>query len=171
MSFTAPWDFAAAEASIIEQLKAQCQSGPDAWARLVGTRATLAEVAEEMQITPAIYLVYDGFVVLDADEQRAMLAHRWLAIVAIANAAQGRDSAPRDADGGPCQAAVFRALHGFMPAGSAKALTPATPPRPYYSEAKFAYYPVAFTSAVHHSTRWGAGVVKRATADVQFPYP
>jgi hypothetical protein len=171
MSNQVPWDFAAAEASIVGQLKAQCQSGEDAWARQVGTRATLAEVAEEMQVTPAIYLVYDGYVVLDADEQRAMLAHRWLVIVAIANAAQGRESAPRDTDGGPYQAAVFKALHGFMAAGSTKALTPATPPRPYYSEAKFAYYPVAFTSVVHHSTRWGAGVVRRATEDVQFPYP
>lgn len=171
MSFTEPWDFATAEASIVDQLKAQCQSGPSAWARLVGTRANLAEVAEEMQLTPAIYLVYDGFVVLSADPQRANLAHRWLAIVAIANAVQGRDSAPRDAEGGPYQAAVFRALHGFMPAGSTEALTPATPPRPYYSEARFAYYPVAFTSLVHHSTRWGAGVARRGVEAHPFPSP
>lgn len=149
------WNFHAAEAGIVDRLKAATQAGPGAWARAVETRDVLATVAEEMQVTPAIYVVYDGFVVLEADEQRALIAHRWLAVVAIGNATQGREAAPRNQESGPYVAAVIAALHGYRPPGSTTALVPATPPRPYYSEAKFAYYPVAFTTNVLHSTRRG----------------
>ena len=67
---------------------------------------------------------------------------------------------------------VFAALHGFMPPGSAGAMVPATPPRPYYSEARFAYYPVAFTTEARHATRSGAAVARPTLADpAPFPYP
>lgn len=149
------WNFHAAEGGIVERLKAVLQSGPGAWARAVETRDVLATVAEEMQTTPAVYVVYDGFAVLEANEQQALLAHRWLAIVAIGNATQGREAAPRNQEAGPRVADVLAALHGYRPPGSTTALVPATPPRPYYSDAKFAYYPVAFTTTVLHSTRRG----------------
>ncbi|MCK9987646.1 MAG: hypothetical protein AzoDbin1_04118 [Azoarcus sp.] len=149
------WNFHAAESGIVAELKAATQAGPGAWARAVETRDVLATVAEEMQTPPAIYVVYDGFVVIEADEQRALIAHRWLAVVAIGNATQGREAAPRNQESGPYVAAVIAALHGYRPPGSMTALVPATPPRPYYSEAKFAYYPVAFTTSVLHSTRRG----------------
>lgn len=150
------WNFHAAEAGIVQRLTDACQTGPNAWARAIGTRATLANVAEEMQTTPAIYVVYDGYVVLDADQARALLAHRWLAIVAIGNATQGREAAPRNQDAGPLVADVLAALHGYVPPGSSGAMVPATPPRPYFSESRFAYYPVAFTADVIHSIRKGA---------------
>lgn len=164
------WDFHAAEGSIVAQLHTRCQTGPDAWAREIGTRAQLAAVAEEMQNCPAIYLVYDGYAVLDADAQRAVLMHRWLAVVAVSNAVQGRDSAPRTQEAGPYVGAVFQALHGYMPVGSVEALVPATPPRPYYSEAKFAYFPVAFTTIAHHNTRSGVATA-RASVLQNVPYP
>lgn len=166
------WNFLAAETAIVEQLKARCQSGPGAWARAVGTRAALAEVAEEMQTVPAIYVVYDGYAVLEADAQRAVLAHRWLAVVAVGNATQGRESAARNQEAGPMVAAVFAALHGFMPPGCAGAMVPATPPRPYYSEARFAYHAVAFTVEARHATRTGPAVVRASLADpAPFPFP
>lgn len=149
------WNFHEAETGIVARLKATTQAGPGAWARAVETRDVLATVAEEMQTTPAIYVVYDGFGVLEADEQRALIAHRWLAVVAIGNATQGREAAPRNQESGPYVAAVVAALHGYRPPGSTTGLVPATPPRPYYSEAKFAYFPVAFTTTVLHSTRRG----------------
>lgn len=148
--------FHAAEASIVARLQASLQSGPDAWARLVGTRKTLADVAEEQQTVPAAYVVYDGFVVLDANQFEAVLAHRWLVVVAVSNVAQGREAAPLNVEAGPYMWDVIGALHGFVPAGSATALVPATPPRPYYSDAKFAYFPVAFTCNVNHNIRRGA---------------
>lgn len=168
----APWNFLAAETAIVEQLKAHCQSGPGAWARAVGTRAALAEVAEEMQTVPAVYVVYDGYAVLEADAQRAVLAHRWLAVVAVGNATPGRESAARNQEAGPMVAEVFAALHGFMPPGCAGAMVPATPPRPYYSEARFAYHAVAFTVEARHGTRTGPVVVRASLADpAPFPFP
>lgn len=168
----ADWNFHAAEAAIVAQLKAHCQTGPGAWARAVETRAVLASVAEEMQTVPAIYVVYDGYAVIDADAQRAVLAHRWLAVVAVGNATPGPEAAARNQEAGPMVAAVFAALHGFMPPGSSGAMVPATPPRPYYSEARFAYYPVAFTTEARHATRSGPAVARPTLADpAPFPYP
>lgn len=147
--------FHAAEASIVERLRAALQAGPDAWARLIGTRKHLADVAEEMQTVPAVYVVYDGYGVLDANPFEAALAHRWLVVVAVANAARPKEAAPLNVEAGPYVWDVIHALHGYVPAGSATALVPATPPRPYYSEAKFAYYPVAFTCHINHNIRRG----------------
>lgn len=149
------WNFHAAETAIVDRIKAAAQSGPGAWARAVETRDKLATVAEEMQTVPAVYVVYDGYTVLEADEQRALLSHRWLVIVVVGNATQGRESSPRNQEAGPYVAAVLAALHGYRPPGSTTALVAATPPRPYYSEAKFAYFPVAFTTNVIHSSRRG----------------
>ncbi|VFR54784.1 hypothetical protein BRI6_1103 [plant metagenome] len=153
-TFHAP-NFHAAEASIVQRLAASIQAGPNRWARLVGTRKTLADVSEEMQVVPAAYVVYDGYVVLDANEFEAAIAHRWVVVIAVSSAAQPRQAAPLNEEAGPYIWDVLHALHGFVPEGAATALIPATPPRPYYSEAKFAYYPAAFTCTVKHNIRRG----------------
>lgn len=166
------WNFHAAEASIVEQLRQACQAGAGAWAREIGTRGTLADTSEEMQHCPAIYVVYDGYVVTQADVQRAIIQHRWVVVVAVSNATPGRDSAHRTQEAGPFVGAVFRALHGFMPAGSVEAMVPATPPRPFYSVAKFAYFPVAFTTVSHYSTRSGVATARKLPVQsVPYPYP
>lgn len=147
--------FHVAEGSIVDQLRGALQTGADAWARVVGTRKTLADTAEEMQIVPAVYVVYDGYVVTDANPFEAALAHRWVVVVAVSTAAQPREAAPLNSEAGPYIWDVIHALHGFVPAGASSALVPTTPPRPYFSEARFAYYPVAFVSSVVHSIRGG----------------
>ena len=152
---TPPWNFLAAETGIVHRLKARLQSGAAPWAREVASRDALATVAEEMQHCPAVYVVYDGFTVQDADEQRALLAHRFLTILAIANAKQGRDAAPRNQSAGALLPDIIAALHGFTPPECAGGLIPVTAPRPYYSEAKFAYFPLAWQTPVIHSTRQG----------------
>ncbi len=148
-------NFHAAEASIVAALQAALQSGDDRWARLVGTRKDLAATAEEMQMAPAVYVVYDGYTVLSASSFEAVLAHRWLVVIAVASAAQTREAAPLNTEAGPYVWDVVSALHGVTPAGASSPLVPATPPRPYYSDAKFAYYPVAFTNEVRHTIRQG----------------
>ncbi len=150
MSAPAAWDFMVPEAGIVDRLKATTQTGTGAWCRAVGTRAELAAVAEEMQVTPALYVVYDGFVVLAADEFSATLAHRWFVVLAVASAAGQRESAPRNQAAGPFMAAVLTALHGYTPPGCKAPLVPTTPPRPHFSEAKFAYYPLAFSTESYH---------------------
>jgi hypothetical protein len=148
-------NFHAAEASIVTALQERLQAGADKWARLIGTRKDLAAVAEEMQAAPAVYVVYDGFAVLDASPFEAVMAHRWLVVVAVKTAAQTRESAPLNVEAGPYVWDVVDALHGFVPEGAVKALVPATPPRPYYSDAGFAYFPVAFSCEARHTIRQG----------------
>jgi hypothetical protein len=145
------WDFTVAESGIVQRLKDRLQTGHGAWARQIGTRTELAAVVEEMQVVPAVYVVYNGFAVLSADECSAALAHRWFAVIAVSGiSAQQREAAPRNQEAGPYMRDVLHALHGWQPPGCSAALVPATPPRPYYSPAKFAYYPLAFTTESYH---------------------
>jgi len=146
----------AAEGAIKQRLVETTQQGDDAWCRVIGTRDYLATVAEEMQVAPAIYIVYDGVVVFDADEQRSNLGHRWLVVVAVETAQQPREAAPRNELGGLYMAAVLKALHGLLIDGHTQGLIPTQPPRPYYSPTgRFAYYPLAFVARAHFSTRFG----------------
>lgn len=150
-----PWNYIAAETGVVDRLKERLQGAPGGWARAVETRDVLATVAEEMQTCPAVYVVYDGYAVLDADEQRALVAHRFLTILAISNAAGGREASPRNQSAGGLLPDIFSSLHGWRPPECISGLVPVTPPRPYYSPAKFAYYPMAWATNVIHSTRQG----------------
>lgn len=147
----------AAEAAIVQRLEQVTQQGEGAWCRKVATRDYLASVSEEMQAAPAIYVVYDGLVVYDADEQRASMGHRWIVVVAVAvTASDQREAAPRNATGGRWMGEVLAALHGLLVPGHTHGLVPQTPPRPYYSEGgKFAYFPLVFMARAHFSTRTG----------------
>ncbi len=144
------WNFMLAETGMVDRLKATLQTGPNAWARAIGTRTELAAVTEDMQVVPAVYVVYDGFAVLDANEFEATLAHRWFVVIAVASAAAQREAAPRNQEAGPFMRDVLAALHGFLPPQCRSPLVPSTPPRPYFSPAKFAYYPLAFTTESYH---------------------
>lgn len=146
----------AAEAAIVQRLEQATQQGPDAWCRVIGTRDYLATVAEEMQTAPAIYVVYDGLVVYDADEQRASLGHRWLVVIAVETAQAPREAAPRNELGGERMHQVLSALHGLQVPGHTHGLVPAQPPRPYYSPTgRYAYYPLAFVARALSSQRFG----------------
>ena len=142
---TAAWNFMLAEAGIVNKLTADLQTGPDRWARLIGTRTELAAVTEDMQMAPAVYVVYDGFAVLEADEYQAKLLHRWFVVIAVSDATKQREAAPRNQVAGPYMRDVLASLHGYWPPECKGALIPVTPPKPYYSDAKFAYFPLAFT--------------------------
>jgi hypothetical protein len=145
-----------AEAGIVDRLKQTTQQGPTAWARKVGTRDYLATVSEEMQDAPAVYLVYDGPVLLDANEHASNWAHRWLVVIAVSSVVAPREAAPRNQEAGPFLGAVLVALHGYLPPGCTHGLVPVQPPRPYYSEGgKFAYYPLAFMARAHFSKMFG----------------
>jgi hypothetical protein len=155
------WNWLAAETGIIDRLKSCLQSGDAAWAREVATREVLASVAEEMQNCPAVYLVYDGHAILDANEQQALIALRFLAVLAIADATQGSGATPRNQGAGALLPDVFTALHGFRPPECITGLVPVTPPRPYYAPARFAYFPTAWETKIIHSTRQGPIVSRR----------
>ncbi|MDR2155904.1 MAG: hypothetical protein LBE78_12925 [Burkholderiaceae bacterium] len=147
------WNFARAELGIVRRLEQCLQHRPGAWARVIGTRPTLESVTEEMQDAPAVYVIYDGFAVLESDEGSARLAHRWFAVVTVKNTAQQRAAAPRNQEAGPYLCDVLQALHGWTPPDCVSPFVPVTPPRPYYSPAKFVYYPLAFTTESYHCAR------------------
>lgn len=138
------WDFSDTEAGIVAWLKEHTQTGPNAWARVIGTRKELSAVAEEAQVAPAVYVVYRGFRVLEANEFEARLRHTWFVVLAVATAASQREAAPINDLAGRHLAQLF-ALHGQRMPGTTSPLIPATPPAPHYSPAKFAYFPLAFT--------------------------
>ena len=146
-----PGNFLAAQPGIVQRIKDVAQAPGTAWARLVGTRKDLAAVAEEMQVTPAVYVVYDGFAVLpESDEFTLALSHRWLVVLAVGHAASQTEALQLDQTAGPLIASLLVALHGHRPAGAAQPLVASTPPRPYYSDARFAYYPLLFTTSSVH---------------------
>jgi len=147
------WNFLEAQTGIVERVREISQSGPDAWCRLVGTRKDLATVAEEMQTTPAVYVVYDGFAVLPGSDEYALnLSHRWLVVLAIGTAASQKDADRLDQLAGPYIGYLIQALHGYTPPQCREPLVMATPPRPYYSPARFAYYPLLLVNSTSHCT-------------------
>lgn len=145
-----PWDFTSAEDGIVARVKGLTQQGAGAWCRSVGTRKDLAAVAEEAQLAPAVWVVYDGHVVVRADEHTATLAHRWFVILTISSAASQNEAAPLNDQAGPRLKQLFEGLFGWLPPGCSTPLVPSTPPRPFFSPAKFAYYPLAFVSQSAH---------------------
>lgn len=145
------WNFLAAQPAIVQRIKDTAQAPGTAWARVVGTRKDLAAVAEEMQVTPAVYVVYDGFVVLpESDETLLSLTHRWLVVLALGNAASQAEAEQLDQAAGPLLANLLEVLHGHRLVGTAQPLVATTPPKPYYSPARFAYYPLLFTTGSTH---------------------
>lgn len=146
------WDLLVAQPGIVARLEATTRTGPEAWCRKVSTARELRDVAEEMQVTPGLYVLYDTFQVLKADEYSATLVHRWFVVLALKNAASQRTTNALDDEAGPLLGKVLGALVGFTPPRCTTPLIPATPPRPFYSPAKFGYYPLAFTHQSYHCT-------------------
>lgn len=145
-----PWNWMQAETALVERIKQLTQQGADKWARAVMTKGDLESVAEEQQACPAVYVIYGGFAVKAASDFEATLVHRWLVVLAESSAADQRSANARNQAAGPRLAALMRGLHGMRLPGARAALVPVTPPQPYYSPAKFAYYPLAFTCETYH---------------------
>ena len=146
------WNPLVAQPGIVTRLVTLTQTGPDAWCRRVAARKELQAITEEMQVTPALYVVYDTFRVLAADEFETTLQHRWFVVLALKDAASQRDAAPLADDAGPLLSKVMDALIGFVAPGCSTPLILATPPRPYFAPATFAYHPLAFTHESYHCT-------------------
>lgn len=153
----ADWNFNAGELDLVRRIKSVAQSGPDAWARIVGTRDDLEAVTEEKQMTPGVYVIYAGFAVKDASPAGATIEHRWRIVLAVSSKAPGREASPRNQVAGKFLPALLQALHGYIPEGSTTALVPATPP-PGKTSGHFAYYPLMFTSETVYSTRKGPAI-------------
>ncbi len=155
----ADWNFLAAELDLVERIKGVAQSGPNAWARIVGTRDDISSVTEEQQVVPGVYVIYGGFAIKNANEFKAEVEHRWRVVLAVATAAKvGREASLLNQVAGKYLPQLLQALHGYIPLGSTTPLIPVTPP-PFSTTGKFGYYPLAFTSDTFYSTRSGPGIV------------
>lgn len=149
MASPSPFDFSVPEAAIAERLCTELMTPGRELVRRVMTKAELADVPAEQQITPAAYVVYGGYTVAGAgevaDELSATLVHRWVVAIAVESAARIRESVQRHELGGPIIHATSRALHGWRPCVGFTKLALVSPPPPYY-EGKYAYFPIAFTT-------------------------
>lgn len=110
------------------------------------TAADLSDVAENMQPTPALHVVYRPFRVLEAREDGRLyrLQHTWLVVSATRNVAQIPSGSPARRDAGELMALAGGAVAGFVPPGFLRPLKATTPPGPGY-RAGFQYLPLAFT--------------------------
>ncbi len=163
----ADWNFHAGELDIVRRIKEVTQSGPGAWARIVGTREDLEAIQEDQQVTPGVYVVYAGAVFKDSSVAGATVQHQWRVVLAISSKAPGREASPRNQIAGKFLPGLLLALHGFTPEGSTTPLVPVTPP-PIFPSGNFTYYPLAFTSDCVYSTRKGPAIGPMAS-DRRFP--
>ena len=153
----ADWSLAALELDVVARLKAATQTGDNAWARVVGTRADIEDVREDQQLVPGVYAIYSGFSVKSADERSAELEHRLRVVLALRKAGSGKDTSSVNAEAGKRLAQLMLTLHGYTPVGCTTALVPATPPAIYHN-GPFSYYPLAFTATTLYSTRRGPSI-------------
>ena len=102
-------------------------------------------------------MIYRGFSVREASENRAEIEHRWLVVLAIAGPANTREPSAKDVAAGTYLPQLVQALHGYTPAGCTTALVPETPPLPQVA-GRYVYYPLAFKATTVYSTRKGPSV-------------
>lgn len=157
---TQPWNFLEAEKSICERLAFACtqeQNGIPAWCKKVVTRQVVAQMQEEKQVVPALYVIYAGEVVQDTSRTQTLEAHRFYVVLAVKNAADQRTAGLLNTEAGIYLPRVKSALKDFTPQGTTGALKQVTPPAPYYSSG-FAYFPLMFEAQVLFSVAFGPGV-------------
>lgn len=153
----ADWNFTALEQDVVARLKQLTQTGPDAWARIVGTRGDIADVREDQQVVPGVYAIYGGFVVKSANDNSAELEHRLRVVLALRQAAASRDAGAVNVEAGKRLAQLMKGLHGYIAAGCTTSLIPMTPPAIYH-KGPFSYYPLQFSATTFYSTRRGPAI-------------
>ena len=107
------------------------------------TAADLADVKEQAQKTPAVHVIYGGYVVAEDLRTAWRLTHKWYAVAAVRNVAKQKSGQAARSDAGTLGALVTRALAGEGLPGAASTLTLVTPPAARYA-AGFQYIPSAF---------------------------
>lgn len=110
------------------------------------TAAEAAQVEEQLQLTPSLAVVYNGY--RPAGDVAGGIvqgvAFSFLVIVSVRNAKQaGRHKGARE-DAAPILDAVMGALINFRPMEGGSILKLSDAPGATFSDAGFAYYPLAF---------------------------
>lgn len=138
-------NYLSAESLIIERLRTQVTG-----VRAVLSAADLAGVEEAKQVTPALHVLYDGDDLGDraADGADGIVRQRWLVIVAVRNARGQASGAGAREVAGPIILQVLAALGGWQPDEEHGELVRIAAPRPAFSPGGFAYFPLAFHTAI-----------------------
>lgn len=110
------------------------------------TGAELALIKEELQPTPAVHVVWNGFRVLEAraDGAAARLEHTWLAVAAVRNVRTLKSGQDARAQAGELAARAGAALMGWRPPNVAGPMRLASAPGAGYSANGFLYLPLGF---------------------------
>lgn len=130
------------EAAIVERLQDKCGDLVDR----VYTAAEVAQLEEQLQLTPSITVIYNGYRPAGdvAGGVVQGIAFSFLVVVAVKNArASHRSSGARD-DAAPIVDACIEALLNFRPANGTSIMRLSDAPGASFSEIGFAYYPLAF---------------------------
>jgi hypothetical protein len=136
-------NFFAAQQAIVDRITARVPSF-----RIVSPRADLEQIEEAEQTTPAAYVVYAGYAVIEATSDGSMVTieQRWTVVTACRNAATQRTGQAVREEAGPFMMDVLNALSGWQitPEHTPLLLTDAPQGgEPGYSKV-FGYYPLQF---------------------------
>lgn len=133
---------AAIETAIVDRLRTRLGAAVE----YVYTAAEVAQVEEHSQLVPSVAVLYNGLTPTQEQANGAIqeVAFQFLAVVAVRNAAGSALHEGARADGSALVDGVMEALLGFRPITNGGALKLDQSPPAAFSDAGFAYYPVAF---------------------------
>ena len=109
------------------------------------TASDLAGIKEELQPTPAVHVIWNGFRLLEsrADGKASRLDHTWLVVSAVRNVRTLKSGEAARSDAGELAACAGAALMGFRPPNVAGPMRLAPAPGAGH-RAGFMYLPLAF---------------------------
>jgi phage gp37-like protein len=130
------------EAAIVDRLVAECGDLVDR----VYTAAEASQVDEQLQLSPSLTVIYNGYTTAGdiAGGVVQGVAFEFLVIIAIRNAQATNRSAGAREDASPILDAVIEALLNWRPVDGVSILRLQDAPGATFSDAGFAYYPLAF---------------------------
>jgi hypothetical protein len=122
----------------------------------VYTAAELADVEEDSQVTPSVAVIYNGYAPVSAAGGQAAtnlgkvqhIEKSYLVVVSLRNALNTRTRQGAREAAAPIVKAVLSALLGWRPANLPEEMPLQLAPAPgaAFTDAGFAYYPIAFTN-------------------------
>ena len=137
-------DFLSAEPLIIQRLKDK------AGIANVFSTVDLQGVSEKSQLTPAVHVVYGGYIpVAKAGNPDVMrIEQSWMLIVTVRNVSATNEATAVNQEAGPHILNVIQALQGYRLSPDHSQLELKKPPAPLI-RAGLGYYPILFTTKIN----------------------
>jgi hypothetical protein len=151
-------NFLAEQDAIVARITEHLMTPPTACLRKIAVAAEMANIPEQSQLLPAVYVVYDGLGVggdAPTNEFAVEVQRRWITTVAVRNAAAQNTAERLTNDAGLLLRRLWDALHGWRPGPDYSPLVPVSPPRPYH-DSEYAYVPLAWQTTRSECAQLGA---------------